>query len=75
MRELRALFGAYLAKLATAQAEALLFVVYVLVVGPTKGALRARGRRLLPDTFGRASSHWIEREPTPRDLDSLSRQY
>lgn len=75
MRETRALLSAYLTKVATHQAEALLTVVYVAVVGPTKLVLRLRGRHLLPDTFGHAASHWLARHHAPSDLESLSRQY
>lgn len=73
MSELRALFGAYLERVAAYQADTLLSIVYWTVVALTAIALRLSGRRLLPNTFGSARSHWITRPPFSRD--SISRQY
>ena len=71
----RAFFSAYFALVGRYQAEALLTIVYWIVIGPTAIATRMAGRRLLPGSFGAGRSHWIDRRKTPRALPDLSRQY
>jgi hypothetical protein len=73
--EIRLLLSAYFKKVGEYQAGSLLTVVYWTVVGPTWIVMRIAGRRLLaPRTSGR-STWWVARNPAPRDLASLSRQY
>jgi len=75
MQETRALISAYLAKVAIHQADALLSLVYWTVLAVTVIVLKVLGRHLLPDTFGRPGSHWLERRPAAREIPSLMRQF
>ncbi len=75
MRELRALLAAYFERVGSYQSRALLTIVYWTAVSAAALLARVSGHRPLPNTFRRATSHWIDRAPCPRDPRSLSRQF
>lgn len=75
LRELRGLLSTYFERLAAYQAGTLLTFLYWTVIAATALGMRLFGRRLLPDTYGKAASHWIARTTVARDPDSILRQY
>ncbi len=68
-------WGDYTHLVAHYQSLIWLGLVYFLVVGPTSLTMRLLGKSLLPSSFGRAGTHWLERPPVPRDLAELRRLY
>jgi len=75
MGAVRELLGAYFEALAATQARILLSLVYWTALAAAKAFLVLGRRRLLPNTFRSASSHWIERAPAEVDPVALGRQY